>query len=271
MPLHLQIVSDLHIEFWDLKNTASFIKPSAPILCLLGDIGRVAHEAEYTTYKAFITALIPHYEKIFIVAGNHEYYFGGKKSELSPAATIDACNEKIRVFCKTSPKLQFLQNSSCSVTLKDQKYIIAGATLWSNILPQYAASVQKIMNDYQHIYTSDVKNKFRLITPADIYALHLKAVKYIKSQVTKAKKEKAKLIVLTHHKPYLSPTHDPLKYDIAYESDLTCMFGKPLVLWGYGHTHIKDNSTVKGTKVFSNPKGYPNQQTKFVKNEVISV
>ena len=38
--MKIQIVSDIHLEFYEKKSKYNFIKPSAPILCILGDLGR---------------------------------------------------------------------------------------------------------------------------------------------------------------------------------------------------------------------------------------
>jgi 3',5'-cyclic AMP phosphodiesterase CpdA len=126
------------------------------------------------------------------------------------------------------------------------------------------------MNDYQYIYIEDVE-RIRKISANDIANLHLKNYKYIKSQISKAKKLGQKVIILTHHKPYLSEDYDPTKLDVAYESDLTALMQPPVVLWGYGHTHMADNSFQGETLLFSNPKGYPKQKTKYNKALAIKV
>ena len=262
--MNIQIVSDIHAEFWESKAKFNFIKPSAPILALLGDICCCGSEDDFATFKRFINELLPHYEQILFVPGNHEYYFNpSKKSPPTYATTIQGIEERIKAFfAETSPKLIFLNNSSISITTKKNKYLVIGSTLWSWIPEENRKKIQESMNDYKFIYTYE-SSKVRPITATDIANTHLKSYKYIKSQITKAKKTNQIAVVLTHHKPYLSPTYNPNTLDVAYESDLLSLMEPPVILWAYGHTHVADNSTQGKTWLYSNPKGYPKQRTKF--------
>ncbi len=269
----IQIVSDIHAEFWSMKQKFNFIKPSAPILALLGDICCCGADDDFDIFKRFILEVVPLYEKIIFVSGNHEYYFNPSKRTIVPtySNTIQGIDEKIKAFFKeTSDKLHFLNNSALTVTGKKDTYIIVGSTLWSWIPDNQRINIQNSMNDYRYIYISDNK-KIRKITAADIADMHLKNYKYIKSQITKAKKAGQKVILLTHHKPYISETYDPNGLDPAYESDLSALLDAPVVLWGYGHTHIADNSVQGKTWVYSNPKGYPKQKTKYSKSANIKI
>ena len=54
--LKIQIVSDTHLEFRG-DNFKKLIKPSAPILFLLGDICACGESNDFDTYKKFITFL----------------------------------------------------------------------------------------------------------------------------------------------------------------------------------------------------------------------
>lgn len=274
MSLKIQIASDIHAEFWHKKKVFNFIKPSAPILALLGDTCCVGSTDDFDIYKRFINEQLPYYEHVILVSGNHEYYYNPSKTNIIPTNhnTIDACDAKIKDFCKSSSKLHYLNNTTLTLTVNKKKYLLIGSVLWTYIPKDQRVNVQKTMNDYQYIYVNDTKNnKIRNITSDDVSLMHLKNVKYIKIQMTKAKKLGMKAIILTHHKPYLSKTHNPATFDCAYESDLTSLFQKPMVVWCYGHTHIKDNSIIKGVQFISNPKGYPHQQTKFKKSYTISI
>jgi len=273
MTLKIQIASDIHSEFWSQKKTFNFLKPSAPILALLGDIGCVGSDDDFEIYKRFVTEQLSRYEHVILVAGNHEYYYNPPKgnSRVSKTNTLAACNKKIKAFAKTSPKLHFLHNSTMKLTVNKKKYVIIGSVLWTWIPKEQRSDIQGMMNDYKYINVRDPKTKrIRNITSDEIAAKHLRNRRYIKAQLAAAKKAKATAIVLTHHKPYQNKKTNS-SYACAYESDMTHLFKKPLVAWAYGHTHIKDESTVKGIKVVSNPKGYPRQQTRFDSSYVLSV
>jgi predicted phosphodiesterase len=271
--LDIQIVSDLHLEFWSKKGKFNFIKPSAPILALVGDICCCGADDDFEIFKRFIYEILTSYEHIILVAGNHEYYYNPskKKVNITAANTIEGINAKIKQFFKeTSPKLHFLNNSGMQVTIGKTTYLIVGTTLWSWIPEDRRAAVQETMNDYQFIYTITNK-KIKPLTSLEVATRHIKCYKYLKTQVLKAKKAGSKIIILTHHKPYLSPTHNPKTLDVAYESDLTSLMVAPVVLWAYGHTHIADDSWHKTVHLYSNPKGYPSQKTKYNRAAVVKV
>ena len=124
------------------------------------------------------------------------------------------------------------------------------------------------MNCYSSVYIKD-KTKIRRITPQETTKLFNRNVRFIAKELKKAKKLKAKAIVLTHHKPYISNSKNV--YSAAYESDVSKLFIPPLVLWAYGHTHILDDTIISGIRFVSNPKGYPYQKTKFNPKFIVKV
>ena len=75
MTFSMQYVSDIHLEMHDKYNEgvitpSMFLKPSAPYLALCGDIGI----PELKAYDVFLGWCSNNYEKVFLIAGNHEYY-----------------------------------------------------------------------------------------------------------------------------------------------------------------------------------------------------
>lgn len=263
----IQIVSDLHCEFYKPDHNLDFITPSAPILALVGDNCCCAEEKDFEIYKKLVNRLLPKYQLILMIAGNHEYFYNGMKTKVSYANTIDGVNDKLSAFAKTSPKLKYLNNSSIKVTFGNKKYLIAGSTLWTNIPEDKHSEIADMMNDYNFIYVSPKRN----LHPSDVLEMHKKNVKYIKSQIKKAKDDGYQLIILTHHKPFKSNDHGSKVTDYAYESDLSMLFGPPVVLWGYGHTHVPFNKVINKTLLYSNPKGYMYQKTNYSKNAVIKL
>ena len=263
----LQIVSDLHLEFWNNKTKFNFIKPSAPVLALLGDICCCVNEDDFSKFKQFIMEILPSFELIIFVCGNHEYYHN-KKNSPNVNETIQNTAKKISAYFKnTSPKLKYLNNSTLTIKEKNSTYTIIGSTLWTWIPEENRKIIQQNMNDYNSIYYLDGETPKKLTSDV-VAAMHLKNRKYIKAQIDKAKAANNKIIVFTHHKPYLSETQSNFK--CAYESDLLELV-KEVNLWAYGHTHVRDNKAIGKSKVYSNPKGYPNQKTKFHHDEVVKV
>jgi predicted phosphodiesterase len=273
--MQIQIVSDTHVEFWDQKEKFNFIKPAAPILALLGDIGCCGDDADFARYKMFINELLPHYEHILIITGNHEYYYNGARP--TAANTMDAVDARIREFCKTSRKLHFLNNTGAKIVVGAKTYHFVGTTLWSWIPDEIKDKVKERMSDYSHIYVSAARTAspdrtaVRRLEPADVSAMFVRNAKYLKAQIIKAKKARHNLIILTHHKPYISLTKRPMWLNSAYESNLKMLITPPVSLWAYGHTHIRDKCTIHGVKVYSNPRGYPYEKTNFNNCETISL
>jgi len=111
---------------------------------------------------------------------------------------------------------------------------------------------------------SDTNSGVRDITAADTTAWHLDELAWLTAQIREAKKMGEKIIVLTHHSPIaglgcgnsekVSGLHT--KHTSAYWTDLFSLMGDPTV-WAYGHTHWFHDMTINGTRVVSNPHGYP--------------
>lgn len=280
MPLNIQIVSDTHIEFLDRKkgvNALSIIKPSAKILALLGDICCIGSDKDFEIYKKFIIDLLPHYEHIIIITGNHEYFYqpDQKNPTIKKQNTMKGINSKLKKFCNTSEKLHFLSNKTFKYKIGKTVYNFIGTTLWSNIPNDQLIHIQNSMNDYNYIYIKDKKTKkIRLITSVEVVKMFKKNVKFITKELKILKSSdrnyKHVNVVFTHHKPYLSNTYNVNTLDPAYESDLKYLFS-PLTLWAYGHTHKYDKSYQSNTLLYSNPRGYPRQKTGYKYDEVIRI
>jgi len=261
--MELQIVSDVHIEFWGKRNKYNFIKPVAPILALLGDICCCSTNEDFELFKGFINELLPNFQHIIIVPGNHEYYFNAVKPSDKPQIenTLTYIDKKMKHFCSKSKKLHFLNNNSLNLKINNQNYQIVGTTLWSFIPNDMYREITELMNDYTHIFIFDeLSERIRKLHSTDVVKLHNNSLKYIKAQINKAKKSNSKLIILSHHKPYTSKEYDPKTTYCSYETDLLHLIKSPIIFWAYGHTHMHDNKTINNVKIYSNPKGYPGQK-----------
>jgi 3',5'-cyclic AMP phosphodiesterase CpdA len=266
--LDIQIVSDLHIEFWANKKQFNFIKPAAAILALLGDICCCGNDADFELFKRFINEVLPLYEQIIFISGNHEYYFNSN-AKPTYKNTMEGIDEKIKEYFKaTSNKLHYLNNNTIKLSDGKETYIIIGSTLWSWIPETRRESIQSQMNDYSFIYYNNKKPTS--LTSNRVAEMFINNVKFIKQQIAKYK-DKHKIIIFTHHKPYISTNYNPNSLSVAYESDLSFLFDKYIKLWAYGHTHIADSSVHKKVWFYSNPKGYPSQKTNYKKNISIKV
>lgn len=261
----MQIVSDLHLEFYKTHELLDKvkIKPNAQYLGLLGDIC-VCGTNDIINIEKFLDYYSTKYKIIFWLAGNHEFY-SGKKSYKS----IDDILIRCKTLCKKYNNVIFLNNKHYDLNIDDTLYRIIGTTLWTHIPEEKENYVIDNMNDYNHIYVTGQRNVGPFITiegvvrlsPKDVNLMHAKSVKYINRHL---RDSPYPVIILTHHKPFLS---DSTFINIGYETDVIGLFNdkykSKIKLWAYGHTHKHFDSIVNGVHFFSNPKGYPGQQTKF--------
>jgi hypothetical protein len=264
--LKLQIVSDLHLEF--RPNDLDFIIPSAPVLCLLGDICVLGTTEDFETYKRFISTIYDKFALIIHVPGNHEYYTNTPRGK-EAACPIEKINARLKAYSKSRPKLCVLINNMLKLKIAKTSYYIIGSTLWTYVNPQDYKSIQSSMNDYNCITVLNRETGTpRPYRVEDMQKLHKRCVACIKKFTAIAKQDQAKCILLTHHKAFRDKLHPRSQ---AYESDLAELFVNPIVLAAYGHTHKKFNGTVNGVRTVSNPRGYPGERTMFSPKFTVTV
>lgn len=268
----IQIVSDTHLEFRG-ENFQKIIKPSAPILFLLGDICACGTVRDFDIYKKFIIFLSTKFTHIFHIAGNHEYYTAGNK-DITIKDTIPYIDHKIRNFVKDFDNVYFLNNETKRLKIGRKNYVFIGSTLWTGVRPEDRKLVGTLMNDYEHIYMpnsrpigvkkEDLPNwkPFRKYNIEDMSKIHIKSVKYIKKEMKNIQPNE-NAILLTHHKPVRDVDISKI-ISQAYETDLKdIIIREPFKLACHGHTHVRYDKIVSGVRVVSNPKGYISQKTNF--------
>jgi UDP-2,3-diacylglucosamine pyrophosphatase LpxH len=263
----MQVASDLHLEFRG-TNFRGLIRPSAPILCLLGDICACGTVNDFAVYKAFMSYIAPRFKYVFHIPGNHEYYTVGN-TNVTYDDTVPGIDAKIRTFLKTLPNVFYLNNDVVRMTINAKKYVFIGTALWSYVPIKYRKKINGIMNDYNSIWVP-ANGKVRRYTVDDMSKLHEASVRFINRSVKKLKRNEHG-ILLTHHKPYLTPNIDRTLLSHAYESDIIPHITgiKRVDTVVYGHTHVADDRHINGVRVISNPKGYPSQKTLYKNNFTI--
>lgn len=272
--MKVQIVSDIHLEFHKFRKRWNFITPSAPILCILGDLC-CCEKGEINKLYSFFDEIVPHFKLIIWVPGNHEYYQNKCNGIENTKNMIDKRCKKI---CLKYDNVKFLNNDTLNYPHRGILYRFIGSTLWSYIPDKFGNQIQGLMNDYNNIYVWDIKNKIsKKINYKLVNMWHTKSVKYINNELLRSMKmknkttyKKIKNIVLTHHKPFSFPSDNIYQY--AYESDqIEILNSNNVDLWCYGHTHKKFKGIIGKTFLYSNPKGYPHQKTNYSKKNHISI
>lgn len=244
MTLKLQIVSDLHLDFLpDLSGLLDLIKPSAPYLAVLGD----TCEIEHRYYLQFLELIAPHWKRIIIINGNHEFY--GNLTQ-----TKSDLEELQRDMVSKYDNIVILENDHIDI----DGVRIVGTTLWSHIPKQAEESVTNNINDYFRIATSQLKP----MTVKEVNEWHDLACTYLETILDETT---GPVIVLTHHAPYRQGTSHPM-FEMAnanltnhsYSTNLERLFKdrENVLVWAFGHTHWCCDFKHGGTRVCSNPRGY---------------
>jgi predicted phosphodiesterase len=285
--MKIQIVSDLHLEFRG-KDISSILIPSAPILCMVGDICVCGSSVDFNKFINFLKYFCPKFETILHISGNHEYYTASNATPKDLIAnTIPEIDKKLRALTKYFPNYHYLNNSTWTYTSSRSKhqYIFVGTTLWTsipkkmivvdekkNIKKSLAELVENRMNDYNFIQvptkTQNGKPSYRRYTVVDMQKKHKIALTFIKKVIAHAKKSMSAnttYVLLTHHKPLFDrATNEQDEFTYAYESDLAdVLLVPPFVVAAHGHTHKHYDKRVNNVRVVSNPKGYISEPTNF--------
>jgi predicted phosphohydrolase len=192
------------------------------------------------------------YKKVFLIAGNHEYY--------NAQSSMDEINQQIEKVCESLPNVIFLQNSTSEL----EEYKIIGTTLWSDTTADRFV-VAAWINDYNLIRKKEGQKKY-LVTPTDTSAMHKEAVSFLIKEVTTAYKDGKKVIVVSHHLPSMKSVAPQFKnspVNSAFATNLDYLISDPIVLWMHGHSHHAMDYELKGVRVVANPYGYMWEKTGF--------
>ncbi|SFH55884.1 metallophosphoesterase [Ensifer sp. OV372] len=197
------------------------------------------------------------------VSGNHEFYGACLQSGILEA----------REAARLHPHLHFLENDA--VEIGGVRFI--GGTLWTDfrlfgrnpgVSMSYAESG---MNDFKKIKFS--KAPYRKFKPIHAYRKHIETRDFIAADLRE--RARLKTVVVTHHAPSarsvaLGFRHDPLS--ACYASDLEdLLYEAGPTLWVHGHVHHRNDYFVGDTRVVSNARGYPGEQTEFDPSFVVEV
>ena len=215
-----------------------YVQPQyqAKILVLAGDIGN-----PYTTdYKKFVQDMSRKFPKVFIIAGNHEYY----------SNKIVETKQKIKEVCDDIPNVSFLDNSW--EDYEGERFI--GTTLWSHISkPQFQ------INDTKQIQKFDVEA---------YNALHEESKRFLENAFVSCKTDNIRANVITHHLPFYELTHAEYKGSFyanysqwfnARLDDMIFVHKEVISRWFYGHTHKRSVQRHYDIDFYCNPLGYADE------------
>lgn len=242
--MRLHVLSDLHLERGGGLDVDA--DADADVVVLAGDIG-----PGVAGLRAAATRWPEH--PIVYVAGNHEPYrqaLPDLTSRLRTAATA------------FDGRVHMLERDEA--TIGGVRFL--GCTLWSDFevggegeRDRAMAICGALVNDYQHIEWSPAA---RTLRPEDTLRLHRISRRWLEHRLSTP--YDGPTVVVTHHAP-LPPRDrptDPLRRALAgaFVSDLGDLMGADHpAMWIHGHTHRRVDVSARGTRVVSNPRGYPHE------------
>jgi hypothetical protein len=242
----MQIASDIHLEF--CGKTIPHIDRHADFLALLGDIGNPFHK----NYAEFLHEQSMTFEKVFVLAGNHELY---------NEQTVCQVKEQIRNVVSALDNVFFLDQTVHD--LDEYNIRLLGATLWSPI-DAYSSAV---MNDFRYIHVGEKE----LLSREMYLQWHTSDVIFLNDELEKAREDGKRVLVLTHHGPskVMNGIYEYCLLVSAFTGNLEHLFQEPLIGWASGHVHSNVDVDINGIRCVSNALGYPGERSGYKENVVI--
>lgn len=256
----IQYVSDLHLEFYEKATFPLLVKPCARHLVLAGDIGKPGHPV----YDSFLRYVSTNWERVFYVAGNHEYYEKERKRWTSSAPTpFQTRHQELLEVTEKYPNVHYLHHDRPSFYLPKENVVFVGSTLWSHIPRDKLTEAGVYMNDYNYIPFVDSKSKeLRCLTPMDTNMFHLLERQRLDAQIRYWQYRGARVCVVSHHMPstdLVSPRYKDHPLTCCFASSCEDLMHPAVKVWIYGHTHNSSSGVIKNTLCVCNARGYPNE------------
>jgi predicted phosphohydrolase len=228
--MNIRYFSDLHLELVKPDQLDSWLEQIQPgeVCILAGDIG---HPRE-PNYDKLFQCIRQRFVKIFVIPGNHEYYYH----------SMEDTNQWMETYFRSFENVTFLKDR-CEVY---GGVCFVGTTLWTNIIdPKYK------INDVYSIPRFDYHECNRL---------HRKSLAFLKEAL-----RQENCVVITHHVPssmlidrkYFNPEMMPYHQWFACEMD--AFFLPNVKAWFYGHTHTASRRRIQNIPFLCNPIGYPGE------------
>ena len=241
--MHIQIVSDLHLEF---GNTVPELAPEVDAVVLAGDLAESRHPwllAE--TVEAWERA-----QHIVYVPGNHEFY----GSDIDEGRQILAGQCRIHGVTLLNPG---------AVTIEGVRFI--GATLWTDFRLDGVAHEAATHAEAQlriSDFTGAIRQRegTRRFTTFESVRRHEAERAFIERELASTRETGTTAVVITHHAPTprsVGPRFHGDPCNGAFASDLESVIARyQPALWIHGHMHDPVDVTLGETRVLCNPAGY---------------
>jgi predicted phosphodiesterase len=249
--MKLQIVSDLHLEFWpsEPEHIGFAPAPGANALIIAGDIA-VGMNAP----ARFQSWPVP----VFYVCGNHEFYDG---------RDLGNTVRQLRAQC-TGTNVHFMEQDNVVLPgFPEVRFL--GSTLWTDYLlfgrdqqPKAMLECEEALADH-----SRIRSQGRRFLARDAMHRHVHAKGWLRKQLETP--FAGKTVVVTHHGCNWYSVAARWRSSLVsagFSSDLSALL-EHTDLWVHGHTHDSHQYPAGKGQVVVNPRGYPNGYGGFENHE----
>jgi len=288
--MKIALASDVHLEFGHLElNNVD----NADVLVLSGDICVASKFGP--NYDRFFQDASRLFKNVVYIMGNHEHYDGDfAKSESILRAALERYSNvhflekeivKIDDVTFIGGTLWTDMNKEDPLTMYHVQRRMNDFRIVRNSNRMVARTVP--LYELNPDYTEDGKNGGKYATkeggglievgqkkkqepstfcPEDAVPEHKAMIEYIRTVIEGKFDEK--FVVVGHHAPSRQSTHPRYQHDAlmngAYSSSLDeFILDHPQIkLWTHGHTHEDFDYMIGTTRVFCNPRGYINYESK---------
>ena len=247
--MKIQLLSDLHNEFYPGHKAPPISPTDADVVVLAGDIDLGVGGVHWAAEQAERLG-----KEIIYVAGNHEFY----DHDI-------ALRERLRETAAGLEHVHFLDNDE--LLLGDIRFL--GCTLWTDYRaagnqPMAMFEVKRYLNDHRVI-----RNGPRRFLPEDALQLHEQSRAWLAHKL--GEPFAGKTVVITHHGPHPVCQHPDFALDLfgtAFWSDLSDLVGRA-DLWCFGHTHSNVDTYHGKCRIIANQRGYPDENVSSYRADLV--
>ena len=246
--MRIHVLSDLHTEF--TPYTPDPAADRADVVVLAGDIGVRTRGVEWAkrTFR----------QPTFYVPGNHEYYGGHLHRTL---LKMSALNDE-----------RFMVADCDEMIVGDVRLL--GFTAWTDYTatgnpPLATWDARSSMADFRAIRIGS----YRKVVPEDFMRINIQSRQWLEHKL--AEPFGGLTVVVTHHAPSMASLQGSgcaaSHLDGAYANRWEHLMGSQIALWIHGHSHHAVDYEIAGTRIVSNPKGYPGERCGFCPDLIVEI
>jgi predicted phosphodiesterase len=256
----IQYVSDLHLEFYEKAVFPQLVTPNARYLALAGDIGQPGSRV----FHSFLNYVSEHWDRVFYVPGNHEYYAKNPapKWKHHQPITFHDRHRNLREIVGAYKNIHFLDAASPSYFCEEENVAVVGSTLWTHVPDEHLVDAKLEMNDYKYIPYALTESGAIALHPDHTNDFHAQERRVLEEQIEHWRRRGADVCMITHHMPstsLISPRYRGHHLNCCFASSCEDLMRPNVKAWIYGHTHNAAITAIGKTITACNARGYPNE------------